>query len=71
MQANYQQRWCFALSGARRYVPVIGIKPGMLRRTLRRVGGQFLCWCDLIITGRNRSRHVRRLFFSIAALASI
>jgi len=42
MQANYQQCWCFALSGARQYAPEISTKSGVLRRALRRVGGQII-----------------------------
>jgi hypothetical protein len=42
MQLKYQQYWCFAPSGAPLYAPVIGTKPGLLRRTLRRVGGQII-----------------------------
>jgi hypothetical protein len=36
----YRQCWCFA--GALQYAPEIGIKPGLLRRTLRRVSGQII-----------------------------
>jgi len=42
MQLNYQQCWCFELSGGRPNAPEITTKPGVLRRTLRRVGGQFI-----------------------------
>jgi flagellar biosynthesis GTPase FlhF len=42
MQTSYQQCWCFALSGARQYAPKISTKAGVLRRTLRRVGGQII-----------------------------
>src|SRR5262249_21787051 len=42
MQVNYQPGWCFALSGAPHYAPKISPKPGLLRRTCRRVGGQFI-----------------------------
>jgi flagellar biosynthesis GTPase FlhF len=42
MQLNYQQCWCFALSGGWPYAPEITTQPDVLRRTLRRVGGQFI-----------------------------
>jgi flagellar biosynthesis GTPase FlhF len=42
MQVNYQQCWCFALSGRRQYAPEISTKLGLLRRTLRRVGSQII-----------------------------
>jgi len=38
MQVNHQQCWSFALSGAWQCAPET--KAGVLRRTLRRVGGQ-------------------------------
>jgi flagellar biosynthesis GTPase FlhF len=41
MQLN-QQYWCFALSGAPVYATEISTKPALLRRTLRRVGGQII-----------------------------
>ena len=42
MQANYQDcRW-FELSGARQYASQTRTKPGLLRRTLRHVGGQII-----------------------------
>ena len=40
MQVNHQQCWSFALSGAWQYAPET--KAGVLRRTLRRVGGQII-----------------------------
>jgi hypothetical protein len=40
MQLNYQQCWCFALSGTQQYAPEISGKLGVLRRTLRHVGSQ-------------------------------
>ena len=42
MQLNYQQCWCFALSGGQPYAPEIITQPDVLRRTLCRVGGQFI-----------------------------
>ncbi len=49
MQANYQHYWCFALSGARQCAPQITVKAGVLRRTLRRVGGQIIVLALVLI----------------------
>jgi hypothetical protein len=47
MQINYQQCWCFAPSGAPQYA--ITTKPGVLRRTLRRVGGQIIVLAFILL----------------------
>ena len=49
MQVNHQQCWSFALSGARQYVPETSTKPGVLRRTLRRLGGQIIVLAFVLI----------------------
>ena len=49
MQSNYQQCWCFALSGARQYAPEVNTRPRVLRRTLRRLGGQIIVLAFVII----------------------
>ena len=49
MQVNYQQGWCFALAGGRLYAPEITTKPGVLRRTLRRVGGQSIVLAFVVL----------------------
>ena len=49
MQLNHQQCWSFALSGARQYVPETHTKPGVLRRTLRRLGGQVIVLAFVLI----------------------
>ena len=49
MQVNYQQCWSFALSGARQYVPETSTKPGVLRRTLRRLGAQIIVLAFVLI----------------------
>ena len=49
MQVKYQHGWCFALAGRRLYAPQISGRPGVLRRTLRCVGGQFIVLAFVII----------------------
>jgi hypothetical protein len=49
MQLNYQVCWCFALSGAPHYGPETSTKPALLRRTLRRVGGQFIAVAFVVL----------------------
>ena len=49
MQVNHQQCWSFALSGARQYVPETSTKPGVLRRTLRRLGAQIIVLAFVLI----------------------
>ena len=49
MQANYQQCWSFALSGAGQYVLETSTKLGVLRRTLRRLGAQFIVLAFVLI----------------------
>jgi flagellar biosynthesis GTPase FlhF len=49
MQVNYWQCWCFALSGARQYVSETSTKPGLLRRTLRRLGAQIIVSAFVLI----------------------
>ena len=49
MQANYQQCWYFALSGAQQYSPKISTKPGVLRRTLRHVGTQIIVMAFVLL----------------------
>jgi DnaJ-domain-containing protein 1 len=49
MQANYQHYLCFALSGVRQCTPQITVKAGLLRRTLRRVGGQIIVLALVLI----------------------
>ena len=49
MQVNHQQCWSFALSGARQYVPETSTRPGVLRRTLRRLSGQIIVLAFVLI----------------------
>jgi DnaJ-domain-containing protein 1 len=60
MLANYQQHWWFALSGAQHCAPEISSKPGVLRRTLRRVGGQIIVLAFIAVD-------IRGLGFAVAA----
>jgi DnaJ domain len=45
MELNYQQCWCFALSGSSE----ISTKPGLLRRSLRRLGGQIIALAFVVL----------------------
>ena len=45
MELNYQQCWCFALSGSSE----ISTKPGLLRRSLRRLGGQIVALAFVVL----------------------
>ena len=47
MQVNHQQCWSFALSGAWQYAP--GTKAGVIRRTVRRLGGQTIVLAFVLI----------------------
>jgi hypothetical protein len=49
MQVNHQQWGSFALSGARQYVPKTSTRPGVLRRTLRRLSGQIIVLAFVLI----------------------
>ena len=45
MELNYQQCWCFALLGSSE----ISTRPGLLRRSLRRVGGQIVVLAFVVL----------------------
>ena len=49
MQANHQQCWSFVPSGARQSAPETSTKSGVLRRTLRRLGGQTIVSAFVLI----------------------
>ena len=49
MQADCQRFWCFALPGARPYAPAVSARPGVLRRALRRVGGQTIVLAFIVL----------------------
>src|SRR5262249_10225231 len=49
MHLVHQVCRCFALSGAPHYAPEISTKPALLRRTLRRVGGQFIAVAFVVL----------------------
>jgi flagellar biosynthesis GTPase FlhF len=49
MQVNHQQCWSFVPSGAREYAPETSTKSGVLRRTLRRLGGQTIVSAFVLI----------------------
>jgi flagellar biosynthesis GTPase FlhF len=49
MQADDQRFWCFALPGAHPYAPAISARPGVLRRALRRVGGQTIVLAFIVL----------------------
>jgi DnaJ-domain-containing protein 1 len=49
MQVNHQQCWSFVPSGARQYAPETSTKSGVLRRTLRRLGGQTIVSAFVLI----------------------
>src|ERR1700732_3546103 len=49
MQVNHQRCWSFALSGARQYAPETSTKSGVLRRTLRHLGGQTIVSAFVLI----------------------
>jgi len=49
MQVNYQQGWCFALASERPYTAEVTTKLVVLRRALRRVGGQFIVLAFVVV----------------------
>ena len=49
MQVNYQQGWCFALASERPYTAEVTTKLVVLRRALRRVGGQFIVLAFVVL----------------------
>src|SRR6202048_3819792 len=49
MQVNHQECWSLAPSGARQYAPETSTKSGVLRRTLRRLGGQTIVSAFVLI----------------------